>query len=320
MRQQQTVEQLTQRLDRIRGYYRGTRMERFRAHPLRTALSSVLGRFTNRWMSGRHPLSLSVPVFFGGRMSISVPPYLELLMAGAYASHDPEVRLTKWLIRNLREGSVFIDCGAHYGYYTCLAARLVGNTGKVVAVEPGHLVLPWLRRNVARYPNASLVEAGISDSEGTATFYEGDIQYSVISTMNPGNLDQMEGHLGSIVREVAITTTTIDTVATDFDPGIIKLDVEGAEAPALRGAKLTIERCGPAIALEVFLRPTDNDRLAVSLLKEYGYEMHSIVEDGTLAKVAYEDFDSALVAQKERYRAMNDDAIIDNMVFMRPVA
>lgn len=316
MKQAHSPEELIARLDKTRDYYRGSRGERFRRHPFRTALSSILGRITNRWTK---PLSTSVRMFFGGRMNISVPPYLELLMAGAYASHDPEVRLTKWLIRNLREGSVFVDCGAHYGYYTCLAAQRVGETGRIVAVEPSPLVLPWLRKNVARSKNASLVEAGISDTVGTATFYESDIQYSVISTMNKENLDQID-HLGAIAREVTINTTTIDIIAKDFDPGIIKLDVEGMEAPALRGAKEVIQRAGPAIALEVFLRPTDNDRIAVNLLKEYGYQMYTITDNGFLEEAAYEKFDEVLLARKERYRAMTDDAIIDNLIFLKPQA
>jgi FkbM family methyltransferase len=245
-------------------------------------------------------------------MDISIPPYLELLIAGAYVSHDPEVRLTKWLIRNLKEGMTFIDAGAHYGYYTVLAADRVGHTGKVIAIEPSTIVLPYTRRNVARQNNATLIEAGLSDTVGEATFYESDMQYSVISTMNPENLDQID-HLGGIAREITIATTTLDALNVKAD--IIKLDIEGAETAALRGGATMIQKNKPAIALEVFLRPTDNDRSAVEQLKHYGYSMYAITDTGLVEQIAYDDLDTYLAKRKAAYEAVCDDAIIDNLIF-----
>lgn len=305
---------LIAKLSRKRDRYRGSRLRRFICHPIVTVVSSIAGRITNRFT---RPINKTVRLFFGELMDISVPPYLELWISKAYASHDPEVRLTEWLFRNIKEGDTFLDCGAHYGYYTVLAAQRVGENGKVVAVEPSPLVLPYLRKNVARSKNAELVEAGVSDSEGTATFYESDIQYSVISTLNKNNLNQID-HLGGIAREVQVETTTLEKIAADHgDPTIIKLDVEGAEAQTLRGGAAMIARMKPAIALEVFLRPTDNDRAAVAILKSYGYRMYAITPGGGITEIEYRKLDHHLSTTRHRYGRMHDDAIIDNLIFLK---
>jgi precorrin-6B methylase 2 len=58
--------------------------------------------------------------------------------------YDPELsRLADWV----HEGDVVVDVGAHYGSYATALARLVGSSGRVIAVEPSHHALETLIRN-----------------------------------------------------------------------------------------------------------------------------------------------------------------------------
>ena len=61
-----------------------------------------------------------------------------------------EPHLTNWIQRRLRPGHIFIDVGANIGYFTLLASRLVGETGKVVAIEASLPTFEALNRNIER--------------------------------------------------------------------------------------------------------------------------------------------------------------------------
>ena len=69
----------------------------------------------------------------------------ELISRGVW-----EPRETRYLTTLLRPGQTFVDVGAHVGYFSLFAARLVGPGGTVVAVEPEPRNLDLLQRNIAR--------------------------------------------------------------------------------------------------------------------------------------------------------------------------
>jgi FkbM family methyltransferase len=58
--------------------------------------------------------------------------------------------LTDWISRSLKPGDTFIDVGANVGYFTLLAAKLVGKSGHVVAIEALPEIYQTLKQNLAR--------------------------------------------------------------------------------------------------------------------------------------------------------------------------
>ncbi len=74
-----------------------------------------------------------------------------------------------FVVRNLHPGDVFLDIGAHVGFSTLIASRLVGPAGEVVAVEANPVSFEWLQHNLrlngAR--NVTALNLGVSDHEGT---------------------------------------------------------------------------------------------------------------------------------------------------------
>ena len=81
---------------------------------------------------------------------------------------EPSVQRTLRAI--IRPGDVFLDIGANVGFFTILGARLVGDSGSVVAFEPEPRNVAALRDNVALndFANVTVVAAAVSSSTGTA--------------------------------------------------------------------------------------------------------------------------------------------------------
>jgi FkbM family methyltransferase len=156
-------------------------------------------------------------------------------------------------------GAVVLDCGANLGMFARYA--IDHGAGRVVCFEPSPQTVEALRRNV---PQAVIVERGVWDSETTVRFHT--------HGPNPGaDLIAEDG-------ELMITTTTIDAtvVALKLERvDFIKIDIEGAELAALRGARETLLRFHPAlsIATEHTADILENNRRVVNYLKPLGYSV-----------------------------------------------
>lgn len=82
--------------------------------------------------------------------------------------------------------------------------------------------------------------------------YDGELTYTSSASRGSGNAGQ--NHRAKVVTVPALT---IDTLCDGMDVDLVKLDVEGAEAAALRGAEKTIDRCHPAMAVSLYHRTAD---------------------------------------------------------------
>jgi len=75
----------------------------------------------------------------------------------------------------LSQGKVFVDVGANFGVYTLVASRLVGATGKVIALEPTAQSFETLRQNIAlnHFSNVRAFQVALTQSSGKAWLYHG---------------------------------------------------------------------------------------------------------------------------------------------------
>jgi FkbM family methyltransferase len=179
----------------------------------------------------------------------------------------------KFLATRLRPGDVFYDLGAHIGFFSLLAARLVGPTGRVVAFEPSPLNAAQLERNIELngFTNVTLVEAAVSSEAGFAQF----------DPANDRVAARLTGH-GESARDALLSVRTISIdgwrAETGFpDPGLIKIDVEGAEIAALQGALGVIQASRPVLLVEV--HPTVGPAFAdyvEGTLRPLGYRATSL--------------------------------------------
>lgn len=146
--------------------------------------------------------------------------------------------ITRLFERLIKPGMVVVDIGAHIGYFTLMAARKVGPTGRVYAFEPGPENYEILVKNIAlnECHNVTAVPKAVCDTEGTTSFYihMDTVAHSLYPTT-----------LGRGKSTIYVETTSLDRFfEREGWPlvNLIKMDIEGAEAAALAGMKKIIER------------------------------------------------------------------------------
>ena len=218
---------------------------------------SVLERIASG-SAGRAPAWLRVPLKRAYHALLTMMPGDHLtcrLPGGETIRVDPDYRHLAWnaeeyaaLKRHTRPGATVLDVGANVGAYTLLFAEWVGGTGRVYAFEPAAGSRAGLERHLALNRLAARVSVrreAVSDRSGTVSFVDAGTHGD-----------------NRVVSAATGTTTEVPSIGIDefcethgLVPDVIKLDIEGAELAALRGARRTIARRGDALALFVELHP-----------------------------------------------------------------
>lgn len=170
-----------------------------------------------------------------------------------------------------------MDVGTNWGGHALHLSRLVGEAGRVLAVEPSPGVAAEARWHFSANSghNITLVEAALAETEAKAFFEE-----SHLSTT---------GHLSSEAvgkRGVEVTVTTLDQLVTSEQCGcisLVKIDVEGAESRVLAGATKTLQRDKPNLIVE--LHTPEQDMAVSALLRAAGYKLRRL--DGS--RIAHPD-------------------------------
>jgi len=150
-----------------------------------------------------------------------------------------EKERTEMFLKIIKEGDIFYDIGAHFGFYSLIASRIIGDKGKIYAFEPHPYNLKILRKHIElnNITNVVIISAAVSDRPGKAKFAYGT---------GTGT-----GHL-SEKGDIEVDTVSIDDLIQKKEilpPSIIKIDVEGAEILVLKGAWNTITLFYPVIFL-----------------------------------------------------------------------
>lgn len=154
----------------------------------------------------------------------------------------------------IKNGDVVLDVGANQGGFTVLFSHLVGGEGMTHSFEPVPPTFSALSHRVkkeCRFQNVSLNNCALGDTKGTfqitvpsGDFAQASLKNHVTASWSKPNRSTFDCSVCLIDDYVA--EKKMDRL--DF----IKIDVEGAELPALRGGQQTIERFHPVIHLEYF--------------------------------------------------------------------
>lgn len=186
-----------------------------------------------------------------------------------------ERKLVREIRNRLDEGGVFVDAGANIGVYSILASKLVGNDGRVIAIEMIPKTAAILRKHVELNGcnNIFVVENALSSTNGmvvTATVPVG--KYGQASISPSRTYAESE--------EITITTTTIDDICQEYTSvELMKMDLEGAEAQALEGARDTLSRTSALIFETAF---PQSSVVCEKLLAD-GFKMHALSNRDQLA-------------------------------------
>ncbi|AUA12974.1 FkbM family methyltransferase [Streptomyces sp. SID8382] len=225
------------------------------------------------------PLHRLARTRFGATFAVDTQDLIQryLYLFGVWEPH-----MTRWLQRRLKPGDVFVDVGANIGYYSVLASRLVGGSGKVVAVEASPTFLGLLQRHSRRNGCANIrtVNAAVSDREELLTFI-------LASSRNMG-ANSVVPYDGPAESTFEIAARPLPDLLTEDEitrARVIKVDVEGAEGGVVRGLVPLLDRLRPDAELTVEVTPQrmaelgDSVEELLAALTGHGFHVYRLTND-----------------------------------------
>jgi FkbM family methyltransferase len=227
-----------------------------------------------------------------------LPPRLQ--RAGATSiyilrdDYDPELRL---FARLLTPGMVVVDGGANIGVYTVVASKAVGHSGRVFSFEPGTVSFLALERNASLQPirNVTLFRAALSDAPGEAKLFHIDSAPNSYSLAPDAETFEL---VPLMTLDGLVENQELDTL------DVVKLDIEGAEELALRGAQFTLSALRPIVLFEV--NPKRARQLGLEsegawrVLEKCGYRLLTGISSGTVVPAAGPKAGNNLAFPRER--------------------
>lgn len=181
----------------------------------------------------------------------------------------------------LRPADGFVDVGANIGTYSLLARRLVGADGLVVAFEPHHVAAARCRENIElnKLDNVEVHEAAVAESAGAVEF---------LDDFDVSNRIRSESDRDVRVREVR--TESLDEALDGRPMAMGKLDVEGHEVAALRGALERLRTADPPVwQVEILdhqlARAGVTRQELVTLFVEHGFGLFTYRDGGELTRL-----------------------------------
>jgi FkbM family methyltransferase len=162
-----------------------------------------------------------------------------------------EEGLSHMLLTLLEPGMLFLDVGAHYGYHSLLAARMVGGGGRVIAFEPMPRTADLLRANTSKLATIDVIEQAVFSEPGTLEIVDPGFTWSAFASYTqpragPSFADRS-------VRAIVAPAISIDSIMEQLPryPTFVKIDVESAEMHVIQGMRAFIDERRPTVSLEV---------------------------------------------------------------------
>jgi FkbM family methyltransferase len=200
----------------------------------------------------------------------------ELLMGGVHEEYETEL-----FKKMAQDGMVVVDIGANIGYYTLIAAKLVGNQGIVYAFEPEPSSYKLLCKNIQAngYTNITAVQKAVSKTNGKTKFYV-DAAMTNFSSFGKDNVLTRSKNLDCLEVETITLDDFFGRTVGDDRIDFMKIDVEGAEELVVDGAERVLKNNSLKILMEFvpeLLRNVGTDPLKLLYkLQNYGFAIKLI--------------------------------------------
>lgn len=157
---------------------------------------------------------------------------------------EPEI--TDLISKYLLAGQTFVDIGANIGYHSLYASTIVGEKGKIVSYEPllrlGEQMNKSIKEN--NFSNIKIYNVALSDKIGKA-------KLSLVSENVGASSIQVVENDRDVEGEIEVNIDLLDNFSDKFTRlDMIKIDIEGNEFEALRGAEKLLKKFSPTVILE----------------------------------------------------------------------
>lgn len=236
------------------------------------------------YFKGRDRLSSAISASFAPKPTVTdggfrmiLDPY-EWIQQTIILNGNTEPLTSKLMQQLLKPGDIFVDVGAHVGHHVLVAAKAVGASGKVIAIDPQPYNADRIGQNALlnNMRQVEVIPAAVSDREGFARF-----------PFQSGR-DRARFSLGGSSNDSSITfecpLRRLDNILIDRNierVRLLKVDVEGFEAQVLTGLGTKLRYCDNII----FEQLPDDSGSAANILETEGFELKT-VEGQPLASVS----------------------------------
>lgn len=200
-----------------------------------------------------------------------------ILVEGIY-----EGEVVELVNRYINKNKDAINVGANIGLYSVLLANRISDNNKVLSIEPTNRAFDFLQKNITR----NLLNYKIILFHGLCTDTAGNFTINLIEGMEEYSCMGESIHLNHIGREnilnFKVQGETLSNLVKmhNLNPGIIIIDVEGAEMKVLNGSIEVLSKYKPIIISEIddeLLHKQECSSVEVfSLLQNLGYNIQSI--------------------------------------------
>ncbi|MBP6272087.1 MAG: FkbM family methyltransferase [Fluviicola sp.] len=144
----------------------------------------------------------------------------------------------------LKKGSVFMDIGANIGLMSTIASKIVGEKGRVYAVEANPKTIEVLRHNCAinQCENIEILPIALASEKGSAILYENwNVNRGGASLISQGD-----------EHGITVSKERLDDLFSQDSPvHLVKIDVEGFELEVLKGGVAWFKTQQPVFIIEV---------------------------------------------------------------------
>lgn len=290
--------------------YRKNRFYRFLRKPWREKVITVRSRFKSLWFQLFPSIPLPVRLPYGGWWLAVNDTCSDAIFTNNYEKAE-----WRFVERVLKKGMIFIDIGAHHGFYTILAAKKVGSSGCVIAFEPsprerGRLLLHLKLNHCTKLKVEPFT---LSSQDGESTLFLVDGKGTGCNSLRPPVVSEP-------TKTINVSTMTLDNYlkkANIHHVDFIKMDVEGAELEVLKGAKgLLSQNSRPVVMAEVYdIRTNPWGYPASSIydfLAERNYHWFSINSRGTLKPCTRIDYYEANLVAVPQERISEVNVLIES--------
>jgi len=240
--------------------------------------ASVTADFLNLYLRN-NPRVRVVRSRFGAKFEVDTR---DLIQRYVYLFGVWEPHLTAWLQRRLKPGDTFIDVGANIGYVTILAAQLVGESGRVVSVEPSMEFCQRVQRHTLLngVRNVRAVNAAVSDKHER-------VRLILASSANLGanSIVPYQGPAESSFEIHAAPLPELLSPEELANARVIKIDVEGAEGAVMRGLLSALDKLRPDAEIVVEVTPDRMVTLGYSMgelldaMNDRGFHIYRLTND-----------------------------------------